>query len=203
MEVLLMTHSIDSPSRRIVLVRTLSGVCAAFAVGATRAIGQTPQPQPPADIPKRPGPLAPSLVEEFVRKAHVDLPATRALLTEHPSLLNATWDWGGGDFETGLGGASHMGTRDVAEFLISHGARMDIFAAAMLGRLEILKAMLTAYPGLLHSKGPHGIPLMAHAKKGGAAAEPVVVYLESLGLRSAFAEAPARPRRSSKSGGGS
>jgi hypothetical protein len=123
-------------------------------------------------------------VNEFVRKAHVDLPATRAFLAEYPTLLNATWDWGGGDFETGLGGASHMGTRDVAEFLISQGARMDIFSAAMLGRLEILKAMLAAYPNLLQSKGPHGIPLMAHARKGGAAAEPVVAYLESLGLKS-------------------
>lgn len=179
-----MKHPIRNPGRRIVLARTLAGVCAAVAIPRADAAAQTSQPQAPPVIPKRPDPLEPSLVNEFVRKAHVDLPATRAFLAEYPTLLNATWDWGGGDFETGLGGASHMGTRDVAEFLISQGARMDIFSAAMLGRLEILKAMLAAYPNLLQSKGPHGIPLMAHAKKGGAAAEPVVAYLESLGLKS-------------------
>jgi hypothetical protein len=183
-EVIAMKHPIRNPGRRIVLARTLAGVWAAVAIPRADAAAQTPQPQAPPVIPKRPDPLEPSLVNEFVRKAHVDLPATRAFLAEYPTLLNATWDWGGGDFETGLGGASHMGTRDVAEFLISQGARMDIFSAAMLGRLEILKAMLAAYPNLLQSKGPHGIPLMAHAKKGGAAAEPVVAYLESLGLKS-------------------
>ena len=45
-------------------------------------------------------------------KAHTQFDATKALLAEHPALLNATWDWGGGDFETGLGGASHMGSRE-------------------------------------------------------------------------------------------
>ncbi|MGH9346379.1 MAG: ankyrin repeat domain-containing protein [Vicinamibacterales bacterium] len=137
-----------------------------------------------SSVPKRPDPLAPALVNEFVRKAHSDFPATKALLAETPSLLNATWDWGGGDFEMGIGGAGHMGNREIAEFLISQGGRMDIFVAAMLGELDIVKAMLAAYPGLLHSKGPHGIPLMAHAKKGGTPAEPVVAFLESQGLKS-------------------
>lgn len=99
-----------------------------------------------------------------------------------PALLNATWDWGGGDWETGLGGASHMGRRDIATFLIGQGARMDIFAAAMLGRADIVKGMLEAFPNLLHAKGPHGIPLMAHAKRGGEEAASVVALLESLGV---------------------
>lgn len=70
-----------------------------------------------------------------------------------------------------------MGSREVAEYLIAQGARMDIFAAAMLGRLEIVEAMVRAFPGIESSKGPHGIPLIAHAKKGGAEAEPVVRFL--------------------------
>jgi hypothetical protein len=134
-------------------------------------------------IPKRPDPLKPSLVEEFVRKAHADLAATKALLAEQPSLLNATWDWGGGDFETGLGGAGHMGNREIAEYLIGQGARMDIFAAAMLGRLDIVKAMLAAWPNLLHSKGPHGITLLRHARAGKDPAKPVEEYLLSLGAQ--------------------
>ncbi len=103
------------------------------------------------------------------------------MLAEQPALLNATWDWGGGDFETGLGGAGHMGNRDIAEFLIGQGARMDIFAAAMLGKLDIIRAMLGAWPSLLQSKGPHGIPLLRHARAGGEAAKAVVDYLQSLG----------------------
>ena len=174
----------DNPTRRFVLIRTVTGIFAAFAMPA---FARTPPQQPAAatpPVPQRPPALDPKLVEEFVRKAHADLAATKALLTETPGLLNATWDWGGGDFEMGIGGAGHMGNRDIAEFLISQGGRMDIFVAAMLGKLDIVKAMAAAYPGLLQSKGPHGIPLMTHARKGGAQAEPVVAFLESQGVRS-------------------
>ena len=57
-----------------------------------------------------------------------------------------------------------MGNREIAEFLIGQGARLDIFVAAMLGKLDIVRALLTAWPGLLQSKGPHGIPLLRHAR---------------------------------------
>jgi hypothetical protein len=175
------------PTRRFVLIRSVAGLFAAVALPAT-GFGQTQPPhpaqQPAPSIPKRPDPLAPTLVREFVGKAHGDLGATKTLLAETPGLLNATWDWGGGDFEMGIGGAGHMGNREIAEFLISQGGRMDVFVAAMLGKLDIVKAMLAAYPGLLTSKGPHGIPLMTHAKKGGSQAEAVVAFLESQGLKS-------------------
>jgi hypothetical protein len=173
---------IQNPSRRFVLTRTVAGVFAAVMAPPLTSAQTPPAQQPPA-IPKRPDPLSPTLVREFVGKAHGDLAATKALLAETPGLLNATWDWGGGDFEMGIGGAGHMGNRDIAEFLIAQGGRMDIFVAAMLGKLDIVKAMLDAYPALLNSKGPHGIPLMVHAKKGGTAAEAVVAFLESRGLR--------------------
>jgi len=131
--------------------------------------------------PERPPALPATLVSDFVRKAHADFAGTKALLAEQPTLLNATWDWGGGDFETGIGGAGHMGNREIAEFLVGQGARFDIFVAAMLGKLEIVRAMLTIWPGLLQSKGPHGIALLRHARAGGEPAAPVVDYLISLG----------------------
>ena len=161
-------------STRRDFVRTTAGlvVCAAPLANA-----QTPG-QPP---PKRPDPLPPAMVQDFVRKAHADLPGTRALLAEQPALLNATWDWGGGDFETGIGGAGHMGNRDIAEFLIGQGARFDIFVATMLGRLDIVKTLLTAWPALVQSRGPHGITLLRHARAGGDAAKEVADYLQSLG----------------------
>ncbi|MBK5298517.1 MAG: ankyrin repeat domain-containing protein [Vicinamibacteria bacterium] len=125
--------------------------------------------------------MPPALVKDFVGKAHANFEATKGLLAEHPTLLNATWDWGGGDFETGLGGASHMGNRDIAEFLIGRGARMDLFTAVMLGRLDIVTPMLSAYPALLQSRGPHGLTLLHHARKGGGAAREVLDYLDRLG----------------------
>jgi hypothetical protein len=76
-----------------------------------------------------------------------------------------------------------MGRKDIALFLISSGARMDIFHAAMLGRLDIVKPMLTAFPNLAASKGPHGITLMAHAQKGGEEASRVPPGVSSSQLK--------------------
>jgi hypothetical protein len=131
--------------------------------------------------PKRPPALAPDLVRDFVQKAHADLAGTKNLLAEQPALLNATWDWGGGDFEMAIGGAGHMGNRAIAELLISQGARFDIFVAAMLGKIEFVRAALTAWPELVHSHGPHGISLLRHARAGGEPAAGVVDYLLSKG----------------------
>jgi hypothetical protein len=166
--------------RREFVTRSAAGlILIATPLGA---LAQTPvQPPPQQPIPKRPDPISAAIVQDFVRKAHADLSGTKALLAEQPSLLNATWDWGGGDFEMGIGGAGHMGNRDIAEFLIGQGARFDVFVAAMLGKLEIVRALLTAWPSLLTSKGPHGIPLMRHAMAGGEPAKEVVEYLKSLG----------------------
>src|SRR5512139_4160725 len=124
--------------------------------------------------------LEASLVQEFVGNAHGDLQRVKELLEQQPALIHACWDWGGGDFETGLGAAAHMGRRDIAEFLLEKGARLDLFAAAMLGKLEIVKAALAAFPEAIQTPGPHGIPLIVHARAGGAEAQAVLEYLESL-----------------------
>ena len=128
---------------------------------------------------ERPPALDPDLVQSFVANAHGDLDVVRKLLEQEPQLLNAAWDWGGGDWETGLGAASHMGRRDIALFLLERGARMDIFAAAMLGEADIVRAMLSAHPELRGAPGPHGIPLLAHAQAGGEDARAVVELLEA------------------------
>jgi hypothetical protein len=120
-----------------------------------------------------------TLVQEFVGKAHADLDGIKELLGREPALINSAWDWGGGDWETGLGAAAHMGRRDIATYLLEHGARLDLFAAAMLGNLEIVKATLETYPDALDTPGPHGIPLIAHAQAGGNEAIPVYEYLRS------------------------
>ena len=128
--------------------------------------------------------LEPSLVQDFVGNAHGDLGRVQELLVQQPALINACWDWGGGDFETALGAASHMGRKDIATFLLERGARLDLFAAAMLGQLDFVKAALTAFPDAIHTPGPHGIPLIMHARAGGEEALPVLNYLESLSEKS-------------------
>jgi len=134
--------------------------------------------------PVRPPALAAELVKEFVIAAHGNLEKTKAMLAAEPGLVNATWDWGGGDFEQAIGGAGHMGRKDIADFLISQGARMDIFVAAMLGDLDLVKAYLQAQPHQATARGPHGIPLLAHAqmgaKNGVKEASAVVDFLQSI-----------------------
>lgn len=137
----------------------------------------------PSDKPARkkpPAPLSAEQVREFVGVAHTDLDKTRTMLDATPGLLNATWDWGAGDFETALGGASHMGRPDIANFLLERGARMDLFCAAMLGHLDVVRAAILVCPASASAPGPHGISLLAHAKQGGEPALRVVEYLESL-----------------------
>ena len=128
-------------------------------------------------IPERPPALDADAVREFVIAGHGDLDAVRKALDEEPGLVNACWDWGGGDWETALGGASHMGERDIALFLLERGARMDIFAAAMLGYVDVVRVLIDARRELRDATGPHGIPLAVHAEKGGEQARGVLELL--------------------------
>jgi hypothetical protein len=121
--------------------------------------------------------LDPEAVEAFVAKAHGDLEYVRSALAAEPGLLNASWDWGGGDWETALGAAGHMGRRDIAEFLLGEGARIDVYVAAMLGEVETVQAILDAHPQARDAPGPHGIPLRAHAEAGGERARAVLELL--------------------------
>ena len=129
---------------------------------------------------ERPPALEPASVREFVIAGHGNLERVQEMLAEEPGLINAAWDWGGGDFETALGGAAHTGSREVARYLLAHGAHMTLYAAAMLGELDLVKAILAAQPDAHTFPGAHGIPLMVHAQQGGEPAAPVVAYLESL-----------------------
>lgn len=129
---------------------------------------------------ERPPRLDSALVEEFVLHAHGDLARVTHLLEREARLVNAAWDWGGGDWETGLGAAAHTGQREIALFLLTHGARLDLFAAAMLGELAVVRSALHAFPEALSVPGPHGITLVAHAKVGGTEARAVLEYLQTL-----------------------
>lgn len=118
---------------------------------------------------------------EFVTVAHGNLARVKELVEKRPALAKTSFDWGFGDWETALGAASHIGHRPIAELLIANGAPPTIFSATMLGQLEIVKAFVVASPGIQRQHGPHGITLLAHARAGGAAAKPVLEYLQTLG----------------------
>jgi hypothetical protein len=120
------------------------------------------------------------LVQDFVIYAHSEHDMVKKLLDKEPLLINASMDWGGGDWETGLGGAAHMGRRDIVEFLLEHGARIDIFCAAMMGQLDAVRSFLTLQPKLIDARGPHGFTLHFHAQVGGKDAENVLDYLQSI-----------------------
>lgn len=128
--------------------------------------------------------VSPSLVQAFVANAHGDLDQVQALLAQEQALINAAWDWGGGDWETALGAAAHTGQKEIARYLLDHGARLDLFAAAMLGELAIVQAVLHAFPPAIDVPGPHGIPLIVHAKMGGEDAAAVVAFLEQFERKS-------------------
>src|SRR5262245_2738594 len=182
--------------------RTFAALSAGYVLGSAsdvRAGDEKPKVEPPKSTPGpieaafdrdyTPPSFKPSwkkpqinglLVQDFVIYAHSDLDMTKKLLEREPALINSTMDWGAGDWESGLGGASHMGRRDIVEFLLEKGHRIDIFCAAMMGQLDAVKSFLTLQSKLIDAKGPHGFTLHFHAQVGGKDSEKVLDYLQSV-----------------------
>lgn len=163
------------PSRRLFL---LSGSVAATGALLVRP---TSAAEPGGSVPDAFPSQTPEIVQEMVGVSHGRIARVRELVERQPSLAKAAWDWGFGDWETALGAASHVGNREIAELLLAHGARPDLFTAAMLGWLPVVKQWVAASPGIERLKGPHSIPLLAHAEAGGERAKPVYDFLVTLG----------------------
>ena len=127
-----------------------------------------------------PEPLKTSLVKEFVVAGHKDLDKVKEMLVDYPNLIYSRYDWGTGDFEEAIEGAGHLGNKEIANYLINQGARVNLFVLTMLGRTDLVKPTLEAYPGLINAKGPHGFTLLHHAKVGGS--ETLMAYFKENGL---------------------
>ncbi len=110
--------------------------------------------------------LDPELVGEVVGKSHFDLVRVKQLVEERPELASATWEWRFGDFESAIGAASHVGRRDIVQYLLSKGARPNIFTYTVLGAYKVVKGMIEYTPGIQKTPGPHGISLLDHAHAG-------------------------------------
>lgn len=137
----------------------------------TISLAQNKQERPPA--------INLEIVKEFVGVSHSNLDRVKEMLENDPQLLHVSYDWGGGDYESGIEAAGHVGNKEIAEYLLSKGARYNVYLACMFGHLDVVKQVLTFNSSLLNSKGPHGFTMLHHAKKGEANA--VVDYLLSLG----------------------
>lgn len=137
--------------------------------------GQQTQERPPA--------INTDIVKEFVGVCHGKFDRVKEMLENDAQLLHVSFDWGGGDFESGIEAAGHVGNREIADYLLGKGARYNIYLACMLGHLDTVKNVLTFNPGLLNSKGPHGFTMLHHANKGGDPSKAVVEYLVSLGAK--------------------
>lgn len=131
------------------------------------------------------------MVGGIVGASHANFAKVKEMLTKRPELATSCWDWGFGDFETALGAASHTGRRDIAELLMSHGARPDIFTFTMMGMLKAVQEAVETVPGIQSHPGPHGITLLQHAKNrledksisssDSANMYKMIAYLEGLG----------------------
>jgi len=129
-----------------------------------------------------------AVASEVVGVSHFNLDRLKQLIDPRPELAKASWDWGFGDWESAIGAASHVGRKDIVEYLISKGAIPTLFTYAMLGEIEIVKSFIDSFPGLQKNTGPHGITLLQHAKTGLKAegvdkvkSRRLVDYLQSLG----------------------
>lgn len=131
---------------------------------------------------QKPDPLPPDKVKEFVIAGHGDFNKVKQMLQQTPELIYAVWDWGGGDFETALEGAGHVGNKEIANHLIGVGARTNLFVLTMLGKTALVKSYLEIFPGYLTARGPHGLTLLHHAQKGGEDSKELLEYLQSKGL---------------------
>ena len=113
-----------------------------------------------------PAPLDTKLVKDFVVAGHKNLPLVKEMLLEYPNLIYAKYDWGSSDFEEAIEGAGHLGNKEIANYLISQGARVNLFVMTMLGKTDLVIPTLEAYPELVFAKGPHGFTLLHHANVG-------------------------------------
>jgi hypothetical protein len=162
----------SSISRKHFIQTSLVTVSGFFVPGMVSA--QTQQPEKPA-------PLKLETVKEFVGVAHGKFDRMKEMLDNDHLLLHSSFDWGGGDYESGIEAAGHVGNKEIATYLLSKGARYNIYLACMLGHLDTVKNVLSFNPGLLNSKGPHGFTMLHHAQKGGEESKAVVDYLQSKG----------------------
>ena len=144
------------------------------------------------EMPKHWPNIDPEIVSEVVGKSHFNFERVKELVDARPELARSVWEWRFGDFESAIGAASHVGRRDIVQYLMTKGARPTIFTFAMLGAYDTVISMVEFSPGIQKTMGPHGISVLDHAHYGERMKDKMtskeldnvkrtIDYLESLG----------------------
>jgi ankyrin repeat protein len=103
-------------------------------------------------------------INQYIIDCHSNLDLVKQKTKQQPTLVNG---YNPVVDESALGAAGHMGRRDIAEFLLAHGAELELATAAMLGMKKEVEAWLAEDPSLAGSGGAHGIPVAFHAAMSG------------------------------------
>ncbi len=131
--------------------------------------------------------ISQNVIKAFVTASHFDLAKVKSMLADHPALLNVEYEWSPGDWESGIMAAGHMGNRAIAEFFLGQGVPLNICVAAMLGRLDDVKAFLDRDAALANARGAHQITVMFHAAMSGNTE--LASLLKSYGCNEGYSDA--------------
>ena len=95
----------------------------------------------------------------LVFAAHGDLEKVKTLLAAQPERIN-TPGVGPVEGETPLAAASHTHNRAIAEYLLAHGAKHDVYTAVFIGDRARVDQFLAADRALVRTPGVHDIPIL-------------------------------------------
>ncbi len=116
----------------------------------------------------RPQPALPQpVINEYVAVSHGNLARVQELLALYPSLLlvNASWN------ELAVEAGAHVGFKDGVRLQLDQGAPCALPTAAMMGKVERVRALLAEDPERIHDCGAHNMPLAWFPAIGGGSPE--------------------------------
>jgi ankyrin repeat protein len=116
----------------------------------------------------RPQPALPQpVINEYVAVSHGNLARVQELLALYPSLLlvNASWN------ELAVEAGAHVGFKDGVRLQLDQGAPCALPTAAMMGKVDHVRALLAEDPERIHDCGAHNMPLAWFPAIGGGSPE--------------------------------
>ena len=102
-------------------------------------------------------------INDFVIASHFNLAKVKEVLRLHPQLVNANAVWQ----ETPVQAASHMGNRQIIEYLLSEGAPLDVFTASVLGMSDRVRQFIEEDPNVVNTRGVHTFSILYFPAVGG------------------------------------
>jgi len=127
---------------------------------AATADGSRFEPRPQPALPQ-------AVINEYVAVAHGNLARVQELLALYPSLLlvNASWN------ELAVEAGAHVGWKEGVRLQLDRGAPCALPTAAMMGKVDRVRALLAEDPARIHDCGAHNMPLAWFPAIGGGSPE--------------------------------